>query len=86
MAIDPQIPATLYAGTNEGVFKSTDGGGNWESANTGLNTGMPSLSPDNTVVYQATSVYSLAIDPATTATLYIGTARGVFKGTNSGGN
>ena len=30
LAIDPQTPTTLYAGTSgHGVFKSTDGGGNW---------------------------------------------------------
>ena len=27
LAIDPTLPITLYAGTNCGVFKSTDGGG-----------------------------------------------------------
>ena len=26
LAIDPQRPATVYAGTSEGVLKSTDGG------------------------------------------------------------
>ncbi len=27
LAVDPANPATLYAGTNGGVFKSADGGG-----------------------------------------------------------
>src|SRR3989449_11713344 len=37
LAIDPQTPTTLYAGTSgHGVFKSTDGGGNWSAVNTGL--------------------------------------------------
>src|SRR5207249_6495890 len=32
LAIDPQTPTTLYAGTSgDGVFKSTDGGGNWSA-------------------------------------------------------
>src|SRR6266849_2940626 len=34
LAIDPQTPNTLYAGTQGGgVFKSTDGGVNWNSTN-----------------------------------------------------
>ena len=36
LAIDPQTPATLYAGTSVGVFKSSDGGGSWSAANTGF--------------------------------------------------
>ena len=29
LALDPTTPATLYAGTRRGVFKTTDGGTNW---------------------------------------------------------
>ena len=37
LAIDPVTPTTLYAGTDGGgVFKSTNGGGNWSAVNTGL--------------------------------------------------
>ena len=57
---------------NGGVFKSTDGGGTWSAANTGL-----SSSPD---------VNALAIDPTTPSTLYAGTnGGGVFKSTDAGG-
>src|SRR2546422_10610501 len=39
LAIDPQTPTTLYAGTSgHGVFKSADGGGNWSAVTTGLST------------------------------------------------
>src|SRR5439155_9295314 len=39
LAIDPQTPTTLYAGTSgHGVFKSTDGGESWSAVNTGLTT------------------------------------------------
>ena len=31
LAIDPMTPATLYAGTRDGVFKSTNGGVNWSA-------------------------------------------------------
>jgi photosystem II stability/assembly factor-like uncharacterized protein len=71
LAIDPATPATLYAGTFGGVFKSTNGGGAWGAVNTGLTS---------------TYVYALAIDPATPSTLYSGTPGGVFKSANGGGN
>ena len=65
LAIDPATPATLYAGTSGGVFKSTDGGANWSAVNTGLT---------------ATNIQALAIDPATPTTLYAGTwGGGVFS-------
>src|SRR5467141_789953 len=48
LAIDPQAPSTLYAGTYlGGVFRSADGGANWRAINTGLTN---------------TTVFSLAID------------------------
>jgi hypothetical protein len=72
LAIDPNTPAMVYAGTyGGGVFKSTNDGGNWTAINTGLTN---------------TYVYALAIDPDTPATVYAGTDAGVFKSTNGGGN
>jgi photosystem II stability/assembly factor-like uncharacterized protein len=72
LAIDPLTPTTLYAGTrHSGVFKSTNGGGDWSAVNTGLTS---------------ISVSALAIDPVTPATLYAGTGDGVFKSTNGGEN
>src|ERR1035437_1750922 len=72
LAINPTTPATVYAGTSDGgVFKSTDSGGSWAAASTGL-----------TNLY----VSSLTINPMTPATLYAGTqAGGIFKSTDSGG-
>ncbi len=79
LAIDPATPSTVYAaGTTDyqvgtsggGVFKSTDGGATWIAANTGLTD---------------TYVTSLAINPATPATLYAGTfGGGAFKTTDGG--
>ena len=69
LAIDPAAPATLYAGTRVGVFKSTNGGASWSAVNTGLTN---------------THVGALAIDPATPTTLYAGTDGGVFKSANGG--
>ena len=59
--MDPARPATLYAGTTGGVFKSTDGGGRWSPINLGLT---------------ATNVSALAIDPATPTIVYAGTVGG----------
>jgi photosystem II stability/assembly factor-like uncharacterized protein len=71
LAIHPQTPETLYAGTWGGVFKSTNGGTNWTAINTGL-----------TYTY----INALAIHPQTPETLYAGTDGGVFKSTNGGTN
>jgi len=56
-----------------GVFKSTNGGGDWTPVNKGL-------------TYYA-DVRALAIDPITPLTLYAGAdGGGVFKSTDGGGN
>ena len=44
LAIDPTNPATVYAGTGRGIFKSTDGGANW--AATGLTDNVNALALD----------------------------------------
>ena len=63
LAINPTTPTTLYAGTQEsGVFKSTDSGGTWAAANTGLTD---------------LHIDALAINPTTPATLYAGTEVGI---------
>jgi len=62
---DPSAPATLYAGTGGGVFKSSNGGQSWTAVNAGLTN---------------TYVITLAIDPSAPATLYAGTnSGGVFR-------
>jgi len=58
MVIDPRKPTTLYAGTDSGVYNSTNGGKDWGEFNTGLTN---------------TLVTSLAIDPQTPSILYAGT-------------
>jgi hypothetical protein len=79
LAIDPKTPATLYAGTDDGLYKSTDSGGNWSKVGTGLTD---------------PAIYALAIDPVNPTTLYAGTGNqltnkkivGVFKSTDGGAN
>lgn len=70
LAIDPQIPSTLYVRSErDGEFKSTDGGASWFP----INNGLPPW------------IYSFAIDPVTTSTLYAGTwGYGVFRSEDGG--
>ena len=76
LAIDPNNPNTLYAGSGSGVFRSTNGGGSWSAANDGL--------PDY-------SVRALAIDPIDPNTIYaairgLSDSSGLFKSTDGGVN
>jgi photosystem II stability/assembly factor-like uncharacterized protein len=74
LAIDPSNPATLYAGTFDGmVFKTTSGGASWTalgSARSGLFDYFVEL---------------LAIDPSNPATVFASTDVGLFKSTDGGG-
>jgi photosystem II stability/assembly factor-like uncharacterized protein len=80
VAIDPQTPTTLYAGFNYGsVYKSTDGGASWFAANAGLPGRACAFVP-------CREVFSLALDPQNSSTLYAGTFAGVFKSIDGGGH
>ena len=61
----------LYAGTDGGVFKSTNAGVNWTKMNKGLKT---------------TKVRALIIDPANASALYAGTTKGIYKTADAGTN
>ena len=69
LAVDPSSPMTIYAATSAGIFRSMEGGGNWETANTGLDI---------------LDARSLAVDPANPVTIYAGTAGGGAPRTNDG--
>ena len=73
LAIDPKNPSTLYAGTDQGVFKTTNKGVSWTAL---------------TLPFTA-EIKSVAIDPTNPTTLYAGyikatTSFGVLKSTNGG--
>src|SRR5262245_25274294 len=75
LAIDPQTPSVLYAGTgHSGLLKSSTGGDFWTPINVGL---IGPFGPD-------LSIESLAIDPQAPATLYAGTVTGASKSTDGG--
>lgn len=67
---DPQHPATIYVGTLEGIFKSTDGGKVWNACNNGLTN---------------KDVTSLVVNPLNGNMLFCGTwGKGVFKSMDGG--
>jgi photosystem II stability/assembly factor-like uncharacterized protein len=71
LVMDPLEPATLYAGSQGGVFKTRDSGSTWTFS------AVPGLAES--------FVLSLAIDPHNIATLYAGTLdRGVFRSMDGG--
>lgn len=69
VAVAPAAPATVYAGTLGGVFRSTDGGGTWAASA----TGMPAI-----------RVSALAIDPGAAGTVYAATETGLFTSADAG--
>jgi hypothetical protein len=72
LAIAPDAPATLYAGTDDGrIFKTVDGGTTWTPLPTGLGA--------------YTFVRRIAVDPAAPTTVYAATSHeGVIKSTDGG--
>jgi hypothetical protein len=70
LVLDPTTPTTLFAGINEGVFKSTDGGVSWTASSTGMGD---------------SAVLSLVLDPTTPTTIYgVAGDRGIFKSVDGG--
>jgi photosystem II stability/assembly factor-like uncharacterized protein len=73
LVLDPKTPEIIYAmSPRVGIYKSSDGGQNWNLVGEGFN---------------AFDIYTLAIDPITPTTLYvglIGSRGGVYKSVDSG--
>jgi ligand-binding sensor domain-containing protein len=72
LAVSPNDPATLYAATGNGLYKSVDAGETWTK------TSLASGAISNP------AIAAVAIDPASPGVLYAGTDSGVFKTTNAG--
>ena len=75
LAVNPLSSATVYAGTSQGVYRSSDAGTNWTLATAGL-------AVSSVVPY----VRAFAVDPVMPLTLYAGTSLGVFSSTNAATN
>jgi hypothetical protein len=79
VTVDPVTPSTVYA-VGLGIFKSTNGGGNWAPVNTGL-----SIPWANSFIIP--TVWQLIIDPTNSSRLYAATlGGGVFVSVNAGGS
>ena len=72
LAIDAKTPATLYAGTRSGVYKSTDGAANWTNI---FGT-----------FFIFRCVVSLTVDPTASNHIYLGLGDTFYKSTDSGAN
>jgi len=74
MTIDPQYPATVYAGTKgDAIYKSYDGGQRWVSQRSGLD--------DVTI---SSVVNQFVFDPLDHESLFVATTMGVFESRNGG--
>ena len=71
LAQAPSDPKILYAGTLQGIFRSSDGGATWDQISP----------PDSHEIHE---IESLAIDPANADTVYAGTWHLPWKTTDGG--
>jgi photosystem II stability/assembly factor-like uncharacterized protein len=69
LAVDPEKAGIVYAGTDAGLFKSTDAGASWQPLHGPLD---------------GVRVETVAIDTEHNRTLYAGTERGVFWSADGG--
>jgi photosystem II stability/assembly factor-like uncharacterized protein len=69
LVTDPQRPGTVYAGTTNGLFKTSDAAASWTRIEKGL---------------ADTYISVLLIDPSNPDVLYAGTRKGVHKTTDAG--
>lgn len=69
LAVDPWLTNVVYAGTEAGIFKSTDGGGHWTKASGTAGSA---------------SISGLTLNQYNPAVIYAVTSAGVMKSTNRG--
>ena len=68
IAIDPATPATIYAGTERGVFKSVNGGGSWSQAGASFSS----------------LVFQIVVDPTAPANVYALAGGFIYKSADGG--
>ncbi len=69
IAINPKNPNIIYAGTDNGIFKTTDSGKKWNRVSNGLRSNW---------------IHGIVIDSANPQIVYAGTDNGIFKSTDGG--
>lgn len=69
LAINPQQPEILYAGSTDGLFRSQDGANTWERIAPELN---------------GQTVFEVAIDPRDPGQVFIGATRGLYHSLDGG--
>ncbi|MBT9130499.1 MAG: hypothetical protein DDT41_00784 [candidate division WS2 bacterium] len=84
---NPTNTQVIYAGTGEGVFKTTDGGENWKVVKKGwkgrhISITFLAIDPRDSQVLWAGAI----ISPRGSEVLWAGTTTGVFKSTDGGEN
>ena len=73
LKLDPQTPATIYLGTDHGLFKSTNAGDTWASANNGFSDGA------------STGISGLTFDTTPNSQIiYAGAGDNLYKSTDGG--
>jgi photosystem II stability/assembly factor-like uncharacterized protein len=83
LAVAPGDPDAVYAGTGGGVFKSTDGGASWRAANGGLLGKHTAAGRRHRLIEGY--IYSLAVDPRDSDTVYAGGWTLRLRKTTNGG-
>ena len=68
VAIDPQSPDTVYAGTRHLAWKTSNGGQTWHSIHDGM--------------LDDSDVFSIIVDPKTPARVYASACSGIYKSDN----
>jgi photosystem II stability/assembly factor-like uncharacterized protein len=77
LGMDQTRPATIYAGTSGGVYKSVDWADHWEPVNNGL------VPADMLKRSRALNVTSVLVDPFDPDTVYAATLSGLYKTTDA---
>jgi photosystem II stability/assembly factor-like uncharacterized protein len=83
VAVEASNPATIYAATGRGVFKSTDGAASWHAVAGTDASAVRALARDPRHP-GALHAHGLALDPKDPTVLYAGTEAGLFTSTNGG--
>jgi photosystem II stability/assembly factor-like uncharacterized protein len=71
IAVDPNDTSILFAGTEAGLYRSKNGGDEWERLESALND---------------RQIWSMAIDPRNSDTIYVGTCPSAFFRSDDGGD